>query len=667
MSGGAREAAVANAEVATPSKKKGKKNGEKNGKQNPKYITFGFGLIAGGIVFVVSIFSLGCIFRIVMLYKAGLTTLNRRDGITAHIYPANHLPEPADFISVNSGPFATYTSKTFDIKESTSLTSQLSLIGGDVKGAIIKAISDKDSAEAHLPAGYHLLLDMKGVDPAFLNSEKRLVAAMVDLVNESKLTLPSYHCHSRVPMGVSCVGVHMKRHVAFHTSPKEGVITIDLFTSGDSPLITVLPSVRKLFGIPCSQTEEPTLLWLYKVRGFRKEFATANDSFRDPYDSDIVQFVLGLNPSSYQVKNLVVSSHTSFQAFDAYDLMHKSKSESELYPTDRVLFPDGVIQSSLYGDAPYHESIVHPAMITHPNPKRVAIIGGGKGATLREVLKHSTVKEAVMIEIDESVVQLSKEHLPQWQDCSIIAHHKKASEWCFNDTRVNARFEDAMAYFLSNFGHENNEQQEEPFDIIIMDALDPNDDIEFAAKLYTNKDLIQSLYHGLTLVGILVVQVGESPFGHGSPADETGPFANRAVMKETLEEVGFKSIHPYEEAHCGFAAPWSMLVAFKNIRTNDNWYRNAPEVELQLQKRILPSKSGKSPLRYFDGPSMRSYLSLPIAFETVYCRQVDPPKDCNRAVILKQIVLESPSRQYLMKLRRRTILLQNGTAGMTTI
>lgn len=91
------------------------------------------------------------------------------------------------------------------------------------------------------------------------------------------------------------------------------------------------------------------------------------------------------------------------------------------------------------------------------------------------------------------------------------------------------------------------------------------------------------------------------------------------------------SIHPYEEAHCGFVAPWSMLVAFKDSRTNDNWYRNAAEVELQLQKRILPSKSGKSSLRYFDGPSMRSYLSLPIVFETVYCRQVDPPKDCNRA------------------------------------
>jgi spermidine synthase len=49
----------------------------------------------------------------------------------------------------------------------------------------------------------------------------------------------------------------------------------------------------------------------------------------------------------------------------------------------------------------YHEALVHPALFSHSNPKRVAIIGGGEGATLREVLKHNTVSEAIMIEIDE--------------------------------------------------------------------------------------------------------------------------------------------------------------------------------------------------------------------------------------------------------------------------
>lgn len=144
-----------------------------------------------------------------------------------------------------------------------------------------------------------------------------------------------------------------------------------------------------------------------------------------------------------------------------------------------------------------------------------------------------------MIEIDEGVVQLSKEHLPQWQDCSSIAHHEKAAEWCFDDERATGRFEDAMAYFIDNFATEESEGDEEPYDIIIMDALDPNDDIEFAVYLYTSDVYIKSLYNALTADGILVVQVGEVPDAQ-SPADETGLFANRSTMKAKLEEVGFK-------------------------------------------------------------------------------------------------------------------------------
>ena len=72
-----------------------------------------------------------------------------------------------------------------------------------------------------------------------------------------------------------------------------------------------------------------------------------------------------------------------------------------------------------------------------------------------------------------------------------------------------------------------------------MDALDPNDNIEFAVELYTSDTYIQSLYNALTEDGILVVQVGEVP-DLSSPADETGRFANRAVMKEKLDAVGFK-------------------------------------------------------------------------------------------------------------------------------
>ena len=132
---------------------------------------------------------------------------------------------------------------------------------------------NSDADEEHLPAGQHLLIDLKDVSSTFLNSETRLAEAMIALINESRLTLLSYHCHSLVPIGVSCAGVLLESHVAFHTWPVEGVITLDLFTCGGMPLIPVLPLVEKLFGVAKEESEVgdgeervmPSMLWAHKV------------------------------------------------------------------------------------------------------------------------------------------------------------------------------------------------------------------------------------------------------------------------------------------------------------------------------------------------------------------------------------------------------------------
>lgn len=70
---------------------------------------------------------------------------------------------------------------------------------------------------SHATSLHRTAVDFKDVDSEFLNSEERLAQAMIELTNESKLTLLSYHCHSLVPIGVSCAGVLLESHVAFHT------------------------------------------------------------------------------------------------------------------------------------------------------------------------------------------------------------------------------------------------------------------------------------------------------------------------------------------------------------------------------------------------------------------------------------------------------------------
>lgn len=196
--------------------------------------------------------------------------------------PEGLLPPPV--AKGKRAPHTIYTAKNFDTARTATSSSllirrdednNLCLEGGDetcfpMDNDEVHNGTDDADEEEHLPAGQHLLVDMKGIDASFLNSEERLARAMIEVVNEASLTLLSYHCHRMVPEGVSCVGVLLESHVSFHTWPAEGVITLDLFTCGAGPLVPVVPSIERLFGVPLRGTNEPPqVLWSHKLRGFR--------------------------------------------------------------------------------------------------------------------------------------------------------------------------------------------------------------------------------------------------------------------------------------------------------------------------------------------------------------------------------------------------------------
>ena len=150
---------------------------------------------------------------------------------------------------------------------------------GSLEGEATVGLQDD---EEHLPAGEHVLVDIKNVNAAFLDSEERLATALIAAVEASKLTLLSYHCHGMVPSGVSCVGVLLESHVSFHTWPEEGVITLDLFTCGSEPLLPAIQVIDRLFSVPRDDVpvssgvyhnetvqEPPRMLWSHVLRGFR--------------------------------------------------------------------------------------------------------------------------------------------------------------------------------------------------------------------------------------------------------------------------------------------------------------------------------------------------------------------------------------------------------------
>ena len=176
----------------------------------------------------------------------------------------------------------------------------------------------------------------------------------------------------------------------------------------------------------------------------------------------------------------------------------------------KALILDGLIQSSERTEYIYHESLVHPAMVLHPNPRRVLILGGGEGATLREVLKHSTVEKAVMVDIDELVVKVAREYLKEW--------HQGA----FDDPRSEVVIEDGMKYV------EEAVSKGLKFDVVIMDLTDPYGP-EVSKGLYS-REFFSKLDKLLVDDGVLVTQAGNS-------------FYYREVYDKVLENV--KSVFPH--------------------------------------------------------------------------------------------------------------------------
>lgn len=153
----------------------------------------------------------------------------------------------------------------------------------------------------------------------------------------------------------------------------------------------------------------------------------------------------------------------------------------------RMLVLDGAVQTTIGDEFVYHEMIAHVPLATHPNPRKVAVIGGGDGGAIREILKHPGVQEAHLVEIDQKVVDASRRYLPE-----ISAG--------LDDPRAFVHFTDGIEWV----------RQARDFDVIIVDSTDPVGPAEglFSPAFY------RSIAEALGDDGVMVAQ-SESPFLQG--------------------------------------------------------------------------------------------------------------------------------------------------------
>ncbi|AWI06843.1 polyamine aminopropyltransferase [Clostridium drakei] len=178
---------------------------------------------------------------------------------------------------------------------------------------------------------------------------------------------------------------------------------------------------------------------------------------------------------TYKIKETLVRKETEYQDLAIVDT----------YSFGRMLLLDGIVQTTIKDEYVYHEMIAHIPLFTHPNPKKVLVVGGGDGGAIREVLKHPSVEKAVLCEIDKEVINECKRFLPEIS-CAL------------DDTRCEIFVGDGIKYV-----HEHKNE----FDVIIVDSTDPFGAAEglFGGSFY------KEIYDCLTEDGIFIAQT-ETPF-----------------------------------------------------------------------------------------------------------------------------------------------------------
>ncbi len=163
--------------------------------------------------------------------------------------------------------------------------------------------------------------------------------------------------------------------------------------------------------------------------------------------------------TGWAVTEVLFSGRSEFQTVDVV--------ETKAYGT--MLLLDGLVMITDADEFIYHEMISHIPLCLHPNPKRVLVIGGGDGGTVREILKHKSVEEVILCEIDDMVIEQSKRFFPQVANCLNPGV----------DPRVKVRVGDGVA-FIKELKNE--------MDVILVDSTDPIGPGEglFSREFYRN-------------------------------------------------------------------------------------------------------------------------------------------------------------------------------------
>lgn len=242
----------------------------------------------------------------------------------------------------------------------------------------------------------------------------------------------------------------------------------------------------------------------------------------------------------------------------------------------KMLVLDGDTQSSALDEHIYHEALVHPSCVAAGGaPERALILGGGEGATLRELLRVPSMRKVTMVDIDAEVVDACKRYLPEW------------STGAFDDPRTEVIIGDAKEYVFSS---------REQFDVIVSDLTEPLDDSP-SADLHSPQ-MYAAIRARLSRRGAYALQ-----------ASTAGPhnFALHARMVANLKDV-FNAVSPYAAYVPAFDTAWGFALCAGTVDMRS-------EAAAQAAQAHAGACGG---LRFYDAESHRGLFNLPRYLREAY-------------------------------------------------
>lgn len=297
--------------------------------------------------------------------------------------------------------------------------------------------------------GLHLTADLYGCrcEPALLIDAERLAQLCrravgecgLTLVDEKFFTFPDYDGQ---PGGVTGAALLAESHLALHTWPERQGVTLDVYVCN--------------FSTDNSAKAERVLNDL--IVAFAPDEQHTNRLLRgsaDPKSQAGELLIEWLNPESafgYRAQRRLETVRSPYQTIEVFDTAQFGK----------LFRLDGWYMTSERDEFFYHESMIHPAALSHPAPESALVIGGGDGGSTEELLKHPTMRNVVIAELDEAVIGVARKHL------------QKVHRGALDDPRVRIEIGDGYDYV--------ERCEAARFDLVVLDLTDPDTP---AHRLYT--------------------------------------------------------------------------------------------------------------------------------------------------------------------------------------